>query len=309
MAKETLIYLTNELKKLNQFPKNMELAKIGSVHISTAFDEVSDNVISGRATTGLSTDPYLSSVKALTELIERKAFVEDRINNKNNTCKNSDGFAAFPNNQRGSEKIARENALNEAIERYVWAKWWDNFNYKHENLELSDFSGQLNYSTKSLLKKVNDSTPIKEMFLVKPSFNGAIDKSLFIFFCFTRSGGVISGGACGNKNEPSKIIFRALSELVRHSITIKNSNDNDQGTSFYEKRLLFFGKKQINDENLNLVKKRVFYKNDKQSVIELPELEIDDVIEHNLDHIASVHRCYFRNQPVFVGGDLKRLCL
>ena len=112
----------------------------------------------------------------------------------------SDGFAAYPrvfalcDNARA---MAREKAFQEAVERYVWATWWDNEEHTHKIDEYAPLAPM----TEALLKKIDKLTPVKKLVEVHPHFESEERLILPIFFAFLENGGVITGGACGASNE------------------------------------------------------------------------------------------------------------
>lgn len=72
---------------------------------------------------------------------------------------------------------------------------------------------------------------------------------------------------------------------------------------FYDERLIFFASGQGND----LVESRL--NSSSKNNLLLPDLIYDQAVPHTFDNLVYVHRCLFENQPLFIGGDLARLCL
>ena len=62
------------------------------------------------------------------------------------------------------------------------------------------------------------------------------------------------------------------------------------------------------NEGANLALKRInnFNSTDK---VKLPKLEISRVLSHRFEDAVLLYQSLFLNQPVFIGGDLKRLCI
>ncbi|MEQ1665165.1 MAG: hypothetical protein ABL927_07310, partial [Bdellovibrionales bacterium] len=199
---------------------------------------------------------------------------------------------------------ARENALCEAIERYAWAKWWDEEKTKYliSNLDLLDRSywGE----SYSLVEKIKSILDIEQIIEINPKFTPYDDKELIILVAHIKNHGVVTGGACGDRTVRAKTLARASGELFRHILAAKKILDQKATpASFYEKRLAYLfssnGLKQFNN--------RVSIQG--QNPIILPELIIDEEIPHSYSEIVSVYRCLFKDQPPFVGGLLERMCL
>jgi hypothetical protein len=160
-----------------------------------------------------------------------------------------------------------------------------------------------NYLCLALLKKADEIVAINEVKIVRPHFNEP-SKEVVILFAYLENGGVISGGACGDLSSSSATLLRAASELFRHALAAKKIIQSQiEPQSFYEKRLAYF----LTDEGMDLLNSRLSA-NGAGAVI-LPELIFDNEIPHSNSDLVYVHRCLFKNQPPFVGGDVKRLCL
>ena len=118
------------LKKENLLPKNIELSNIGRISIATVYEKKDSNIMSNTACTGFSKSPQRATLKALTEFIERKAYLNGHSSGlKGCDTDSSDGFAGYPvilTTRKRARRSARINFLNEAIERYAWSCWWDN---------------------------------------------------------------------------------------------------------------------------------------------------------------------------------------
>lgn len=300
-----LMKFASELKIRNALPKNIELAQIGPVFLASVFNELGSNIITESVFTGMDVDPDLAVLKGLVEMAERAAYAKGKDNDLM-SCKTdrSDGFAAFPYGVLNEPKeAARKNAYFEAIERFAWATWWDNKNISHSSEEIS--VDETVGSSHSILRHLPDILPIKSTYRVTPKIENGNDAVVAMYFVFLEPYGVISGGAAGPSLDIESVNFRAICELLRHALAIRKiKTSNVSPVTFYEKRLAHFGLTQ-NGSDAALA--RLNYTG--RDAILLPKLTIDEQVPHPLDELVTVHRCYFENQPPFVGGDLERLCL
>lgn len=295
--------LLKELKLRNQLPKNMDVSKVGDRYWFVCHDDDKAGLISETSTTGFAEDGSVALLKALSERIERRAF-RSGYENKIKSCMTprSDGFAAYPLFYEYAAQKARESALSEAIERYVWAKWWDDeaITFKSEPIAL--FVNE--YKISPYVSLVKNQCALEEIFVIQPEVQNSNGFSVFILFGRLKSGGFVSGGACGPAESAKQSLMRSLDELFRHGLAIKKMlSERTVPVSFYEKRLAYFGLGHGN----HLIRQRLEAKG-SQSII-LTKLEIDEAVQHDLSDLFQVHRCYFENQPPFIGGVLERLCL
>ena len=298
--------MISNLKAREAMPKHMEIAKLRDFTLVSAYDEKASNMITESASLGMDTNPDLAVIKCLMEMIERKAFQEGhRQGLRACQTKRSDGFAAYPRAfslNDNSHALARQKAYNEAVERYVWATWWDNPQYSHFLLERPN----LESPTFAVLEEIDRLTPITKLVQVSPHFICREDLGLFLFFAFLQNGGVITGGACGELENAALTKQRAMGELFRHSLGLyRNTVRGIPAKTFYEKRLVWFGRGKGKD----IIRKRLYPKDNVANPIILPKLAIDEEVPHSIDDLAIVHRCLFENQPPFVGGELARACL
>lgn len=142
----------------------------------------------------------------------------------------------------------------------------------------------------------------KAIHAIEPKCQGTAARTM-ILLAEVSGGGFLSGGAAGMGSTQS-ILFRAVSELLRHALAVsKVRRGKAVPQTFYEKRVSFFGL----GEGDSVVHSRLAKRGDR-SVI-LPTLRFDTPIPHDLGHLVAVHRCYFENQPLFMGGKLERLCV
>ncbi|MGE3682124.1 MAG: hypothetical protein AB7G93_10390 [Bdellovibrionales bacterium] len=253
---------------------------------------------------GMDLDQDMAILKALVEYVERLAIQEGQKKGLA-ACmgQRSDGFAAFPNLFVGAQKAraqARTNALGEAIERYVWASWWDcralGSSFRDCDASILDVHGL------AILDAICAITPVRRRLLVRPRL--ASDRyDVAIFFLILENGGVTSGGACSSAGSRASGILRALGELARHTECARRILNGGEPKTFYERRLHYMATsgcaERLADRLCN---------SGTQEII-LPHLKIDELIPHSFDSLVEVHRCTFENQPEFIGGELERLCL
>lgn len=299
-----LLEFTASLKKRGRLPKNIEVCTLRAGTMANVYDSIKSEVINESVFCGVAPVPATAILKGLVEMVERRAYNEG-FQNGISSCQTerSDGFAAFPFgivSETSAKQTVRENALNEAIERFVWANWWDNHlvEFQKHEINLQKLS-----NGERLLLDLTNTLEIESTIEVRPSL--VAEQVVIIYFAFLKSTGVISGGACGKPGDFESIKYRALAELLRHGIAIhKIKNKNSIPKSFYERRLSYFG---LTEEGTDVVRARLV----KQGLhpIVLPPLQIDCEVPHPLSDLVVVHRCYFENQPEFVGGKLERLCL
>lgn len=298
-----LTSLLKELKLRNQLPKNMDVSKVCDRYWFVCHDEDKSKIISENSTTGFSDDGNVALLKALSERVERLAFREG-YENKISSCmtERSDGFAAYPLFYQNAKVKARASALAEAVERYVWAKWWDDESIAFALDSISIYANK--YKVLPYVDTVKSQCDLEEIFVIEPKVENSNRFSVVILFGRLKFGGFISGGACGDIDDTKQILLRSIDELYRHGLAIKKiSLECTEPGTFYEKRLVYFGFGHGN----HLIRKRL-EANGSKSIV-LPELAIDTVVNHKLQDLFHVHRCYFENQPAFVGGELERLCL
>jgi len=293
------------LKARGVLPKKIEISRLGNVVLASAFDAEPSSAISEYVFSGMDPDPNVAVIKSLVEKCERNAFAEG-YRHGDSACQTerSDGFAAFPIGiVQDTQGTARKNAFHEAVERYVWAKWWDNPEISHELTPRSDFS-QLEPSL-SILTHLNALLPLGTVYEVRPAISGRADLAVVLFFALLKGGGVISGGACEHPRDTARARFRALSELARHGLAFDRMRTNGlRATSFYERRLAYFAADPAGESSAI---ERILARGTAK--LSLPELMIDHAVSHSLEDKVAVHRCLLQDQPPFVGGSLERLCL
>lgn len=287
-------------------PECIDVAPLASGYLAAAHNSESNDVpISERVTSGFSRWPAVAVAKALTEWVERNAFAE-AFRRGDPVCQTarSDGIAAYPIVgfvEEVARRRARSNALNEAIERYVWATWWDSAEIAHRRDVLG--TSELGIPIiRELLQTCSDMLPVRGFEVVRPAISRSRTK-LLILMAHLSNGGVVTGGAAGNPRA-STVWLRAASELFRHCLAVKRlAQDSRRTLSFYEERLRVFASGELRD----LLSKRLEANGGEE--IQLPALSVDIEIKHRCAHFVYVHRCLFERQPPFMGGDVGRLCI
>lgn len=296
-----LASVITELKGQHAMPKRIDMSKVGSRYWCVASDYEVDSlsVMNEDITTGFSDEKEVAVLKALSERTERKAF-RNGIRDNIFSCQTerSDGFAAMPDNL--PLEAVRENALNEALERYVWAYWWDHAEVEFSKVEVLE--SHLFVKDSDYIRDVFKELKIERIIIVEPKVSVG-DKTIKILFAKIAGLGFISGGACGSKNHNQEIFLRAFDELYRHGFAYYRAIEKKiEAQSFYEKRLNFFASGLGNE----IVENRLNTSGNEE--IFLPKLKIDEQVVSPFQGFR-VHRCFFENQPPFVGGELERLCL
>lgn len=296
-----LMDFISQLEARGLCPRNIEVSEWDSWTLASAFDDKCSHFISESVSMGIDKDPEIAILKALTEFCERR--IAKNCNDfQARITERSDGFAAFPVlgvNDEESKFKASENAFNEAIERYLWAKWWDDdrVQYSVEELNLDDVSDFHLPLLREQFKLLN----IKQIIIPNSTLP---DRSLTILLAEKSNGGFVTGGAAGGCGDRKQIIVRAFGELLRHLLVLEKMESKSHfPRSFYENRLYGFGSgawSGIVRTRLRKIGKRV---------IDLPPLSIHKSINHSFQDIVSVHRCLFRNAAPFIGGSLERLCI
>ncbi len=288
--------------------KNIEFTQVGSFYFANLFSYQHSLIITDTVFTGFASEPKLALSKAISEMIERKAF-EAGYENGVPACQSqhSDGFAAFPRRSGSNEdplRKVREIALNEATERYVWATWWDKKTEAQiQTIPFDEIRSMLGDAAFALLGSLNQYCEYKEIIRIRPTVVNS-DNYTILFFVRLKNAGFISGGACDSTL--FEATSRALSELYRHGLAwVLSQKKNLRPATFYEKRLILFASGNKNE----LVFETIHSSLRSSAEIKLPRLIFDTEISHSLSDMYICYRCLFENQPPFVGGDLARLCL
>jgi hypothetical protein len=284
---------SHELQKRNLAPSNIQFSIWKNWSLVSCFSSVSSQFISESVSMGIDRNPEVALMKGLTEFCERKISI-DTVDPIARLTARSDGFAALPKHYELAHKRVQENALNEAIERYLWAKWWDDSSTKFF------MSDDYTFANKEQLMLEFNLETISSIHILPSNHNS----SLLILIAKIKDGGYVTGGAAGNIQNKEQTFSRAFGELLRHLIVVKEMLTSDYSpSSFYEKRLYGFGNGAWN----NIVEDRLAQNGN--TAIELPELIANREVAHPNSDFIIVHRCLFNNQPTFMGGDLERLCI
>jgi len=291
----------SEINNRKLSPKNIITSHWYGWHIVSAFNNETSKYISESVSMGISKNADIAIKKALTEFCERTLI---KVSNDPiaHLTSRTDGFSAFPMLDNLSAENAKNNAINEAVERYLWSTWWDskkvfykiNQNKNLLSLQL-DFDNMIKYFNLQKIEII-EITDSKTEFL------------LLILKATNSDGGVLTGGACEKLPliEPTEINLkeRAFGELLRHLLAYEKIKKSDLlNLSFYEQRLSGFASGQWK----NIVEQRFKYIG--QTPIELPEFVANNIVHHEHDDLVCLHRCLFKNQPIFMGGPLERLCI
>lgn len=284
---------SEELKIRHLKPTNIQFGNWQNWTFVSCFSEDDSLFISEKVTMGIDRNPEVALMKGLTEFCERRIMHTTSDPIARLTAR-SDGFAALPRHYELASQRVQENALNEAIERYLWAKWWDDSSTKFF------MSDDFTFANKEQLMLEFNLEKISSIHILPSNHNS----SLLILIAKIKDGGYVTGGAAGNIQNKEQTFARAFGELLRHLIVVKEMLTSAYSpSSFYEKRLYGFGSGAWN----KTVEDRL--SQNGNSAIELPELMADREIEHSNSDFIIVHRCLFNNQPTFMGGDLERLCI
>lgn len=297
--------LLEKIDRLALVKPALEISHFGDLNFVSAFKDRPKGLMCNDACAGVDGDPELAITKALVEFYERAVFQEGILNGHPACGRiHSDGIAAFPIHIENALAQARENAYLEAVERYVWAHWWDDSDIGHKANRIEDFKTGYLSSNGNSLDEFRNFCDVEDFIVVEP-FVKDPTLNVQLLFAKVRNFGFVSGGAAGRKSEESRTFGRGLSELIRHGIALKRGiAQNISGSTFYEKRLMFFGLGRGND----LVVERLGKSGANK--VDLPNLQIDQEIpSREFNKLVYVHRCLFENQPPFVDGELERLCL
>lgn len=305
MSLKTLVQSLQKTKTQFKNIQDIEYSKIADFYWFNLIQTKEDRLITDRTFTGFDHKPEVALAKATSECVERNSFSAGHKQGLMScNTERSDGFAAYPNIGIDSDSApskARENALDEALERFAWATWWDDVDvsYVHKTLSIDDFAAQY-FECSKVLSEIHDQIPIVKIHVIRPDFKNYSDHLLNILVVEFKNG-VVTGGACGNVANDVGVMTRAISELLRHALVLVQNKVKPVELSFYEKRLLYYG----SPDGKQSFYKRLRYLGCKK--INFPVLAIDEKIPSVDSH--SVHRCLFENQPAFIGGAVERMCL
>jgi hypothetical protein len=305
MSQNLAISFVKEIKALGFEVPKLQISNIGGLSFVSAYEEIPETIMANEASAGVDYNADLAITKALVEHFERRVFSEG-VDQGDPIChrRHSDGIAAYPRSAKGAHSLARDNAYSEALERYVWANWWDDetIGFSSKPLEQTNFWG--NVKLKMTMEQFSEIAPVESINVIEPFFESS-DHSVLILFARIKGYGFISGGAAGSSKKRSEILIRALAELIRHGLALTRFIESQkEPVTFYERRLIYFGLGHGNQ----LVEDRL--RKISENILRLPPLEIDSEIKSDkLGQLIATHRCLFRDQPPFVDGKLERLCL
>lgn len=287
--------LLEAIKVAGFLPKNIEKTQFKSIFFYNIYNNPFGNIMSYDVSTGVDSNEKIALLKALVEYLERNAFSESSKKKLFPLHSFSDGFAAIPKSFPNYIQRTRDNSLAEATERYIWASWWDN----KTGAQISEIYAK-EQSTK--IRDLLDFIEHTNIYKIEPFVKNDSGIKTIIIFIKLKNGGYISGGAAGADKDAT--LFRASSEIIRHYLGfLKYKELNLSPCHFYDERLVYFA----NGFGNHLVEDRLNSTSDKSLV--LPKLIYDTPVPHTFENVVYVHRCLFKNQPLFVGGDLTRLCL
>lgn len=305
MNQDLALSFIKEIKGQGLVVPQIEISKLGGLSFASVFTERPTEVMANSASAGVDYNSDLAITKALVEHFERQVFSEG-IAIGNPVCfrRHSDGVAAYPRSKINADTQARENAYCEALERYVWARWWDDHSVGHTRTFFENSEFFCNEKFRITIEDLNKIISLDSISVIEPFFEES-QNDVLILFAAVKNFGYISGGAAGPTDNRDEIFLRGLAELIRHGIALSRFIETKQSPkTFYEKRLLLFGLGHGNES----VNERL--QNISNNNLKLPSLEFDNVIESKkYSGLITTHRCLFKDQPPFVDGDLERLCL
>lgn len=302
--------MTNTLQKILKFlksndiaPLNIEITQISNMFFVSSYNFLNSEFVSESIASGASYRKEIAIIKSLTEYIERMLSKEVSNQFKDIGIYRSDGFAAFPTCYENLDilKICRDNAFHEAYERYCWANWWDNPEFLFTvDQTLHNSSTQNSFFYSYLIKHFD----LENLYYILPTTNLIHQSKTIIVFAKIRNYGYVTGGAAGFSENINSIVARAFSELARHLLAFqKMKYSANKNFTFYENRLFNFAC----GKNNFMVKQRLSTQGSK--IITLPDLAFNDCFTHRFKDDFILYRCLFQNQPVFMGGDINRLCI
>ncbi len=293
--------ILEDLKRQNQMPRRIDFSIVGGRFWCVVADKDLDqlSVINEDVFTGFSDSKEVALLKALSERAERYSFIEG-YQQRYNSCltERSDGFAAIPKIM--DSYSARDNAFNEAVERFVWSTWWDDKTIAFDRKRLTASAPEV--KTSEYIQFVFSELGLEYLDIITP-WQNLKTHEVQILIGKIRNKGFISGGACGFIQDNDHTFLRGLDELYRHGFAFERSTaKNIVPESLYENRLNYFAAGLGN----HLVESRLDIVGTNS--VTLPDLEIDTSVDSGFSSY-HIYRCYFKDQPPFVGGAMERLCL
>lgn len=284
-------------------PTNIEITQIANMFFVSSYNFLNSAYVSESIASGASYHKEIALLKSLTEYIERMISKDVSEQFKILGICRSDGYAAFPNYYEDLSALekCRNNAFHEAFERYCWANWWDNPVFSFTYCEDLHTTSKENTIFHSFLMKKFD---LERLIYISPTTNLDPQSKVCIIFAKIRNLGYVTGGAADFSGKINSMVARAFSELTRHLLGFDRMKDSiNRNFSFYESRLFNFA----SGENNLLVEQRL--NNPGKGKIILPNLIFDNSFDHRFIDDFALHRCLFKDQPIFIGGEVNRLCL
>ena len=292
--------IARKLKESNAAPKEVSLTPLEGVYVGNIADsDYNNEIMLNSGGCGVHKSPDKALIIAFSEYVEWKVFEKY---SKERNIKESTGFAAYPAIISPLFISKRMQSLIEAYERYVWSAWVDDIKIGHSLVE--DMDELKSAENSILINLIKDIQPVQKMWVVKPFTSSKLKLEFFLIVFQLSNGGVICGGAAGKLENTEHILFKALSEAFRHAMAAKRVNQEEINSSTnYLKKIKFFSSRAGEEIALS----RLGFKGNHS--IQVPPLEIDEVLTHKFEKYYPAHLCRFKGQPDFVVGDIKRFCL
>jgi hypothetical protein len=297
--------LSRALRDRGMAPRRVEVCPFEDFHVGVVADSEAGGVIHTEASTGVAEEADVAVAVALTEYVERTAFWSGAGKGLA-LCdtERSDGFAAFPvvgvPRSLAAAK-ARRNAYLEAVERFTWATWWDDAGVAFDTLPAAE-AGFTPFA-RSMLAAATAAAGLAQIEVILPRMEDPRLETVIVVG-HRAGGGVVSGGAAGERAERRRTIERGLSELLRHALAIARlGGRSPEEGDLYNARLAFFA-----DQEGGVVARRRLAAGGHRAVC-LPHARHDGEVAHDLQDVVVVHRFLFEGQPAFVGGPVGRFCL
>lgn len=287
------------------FPPHIQYKKCGDLFFATVSEAPLEKTLlmNSQSFTGMSVNKHQALSIALTEYLERKV------------CRNNPEFPYANEGVAGRSlcslfkkedlmSFVQNKSLNEAIERYSWAFWWDNPT-THWTFRLLTSKKIRKTPYLALFNHVTKILGPGHFYMITPTIGNKEKMVVILVYKSQLLSGVVSGGAAGNNTEEISIIGNALGELSRHANAIFRNTISPlpPPQDLYNQRLLYFA----SSSGLKTFKKRMGL-NGKQTII-LPPLQHSRVIKHPYEKAVLLYQSLFENQPPFIGGKVERLCL
>lgn len=268
----------------------------GSYHVSI-FSKKCTSTISEYVYSGSDIEITSALMKSLMEMVERIA--QERLDAYSFDKVSSCGFAAYPvlNCKSEAREKVRKISFREAVERYVWKHWWNDDSTKYEMIKndpkvLSD----------PFMLEIGQMHNVSDVFEVRPlhSEKGVL---VLLYYIKIEGKGFITGGAAGEDSETESVRERALSEALRHSLSLTREKSKQEPLTLYEKKLEFISSLKGQQIFQDRIKKR------GEKIINLPKLKFDSEIKILPSENWVIHRSLFEDQEVFLSSELEEFCI